>query len=100
VDELNKQIIQASEDEDWSGRLISAGNDKKKLRNVLISVLFILKLETAALQKIAIAQARPRSLTIKLVESLNDNEIEELKNIVQNGDWLGLITHRMFLARF
>jgi hypothetical protein len=99
VDKLNKQMIQASESEDWSGRLTSAGNDKKKLQNVLIPVLSTLKdvmLEMATLQKIAIA--RSRSQVIKLVESLNENEVEELKNLVWNGNWVGLITHHMWLS--
>jgi uncharacterized membrane-anchored protein YitT (DUF2179 family) len=94
MDELNRQMIEASKSEDWPDRLISAGNDKKKLQNVLISVIKEVMSETAALQKIS------RSQATKLVQSLNDNEVEELKNIVQNGDWVCLITHRMWLAHF
>ena len=36
----------------------------------------------------------------KLVQGLNDDEVEEWKNIVQKGDWVGMITHHMYLARF
>ena len=35
-----------------------------------------------------------------LVESLTDDEVEEWKNLVQIGDWVGLINHCMCLARF
>jgi hypothetical protein len=94
MDELNRQMTEASKSEDWPDRLISVGNDKKKLQNVFISVVKEVMSETAALQKIS------RSQATKLVQSLNDNEVEELKNIVQNGDWVCLITHRMWLAHF
>jgi hypothetical protein len=94
MDELNKQMIQTSESEDWPDRLISAGNDKKKLQTVLTSVIKEVMTETATLQEIS------RSQATKLVQSLNDNEVEEMKSIVQNGDWACLVTHRMWLARF
>jgi hypothetical protein len=94
VDKFKMQMIQASGHEDWPAHLISAGNNKEALRKVFISVLgalaWIVMLE-AALQKsiivLAMSQAR------EFVQSLNDCEVEEWKNLVQNGDWVGLITH-------
>lgn len=84
----------------WSNRLNSAGSEKKELRSVLFSVLscysFVLY---EALQKNVRDLSNIQGIN-EFVESLNDNELEEWKSIIQNGDWVGLVTHRTCLARF
>jgi hypothetical protein len=93
------QMKAASGVEDWPARLISAGDDKEMLRKVLWSVLTHLSvaLVETNLQKSVIV---PTSSTSRdeLVQSLNDSEVEEWKIVVQNGDWVGLITHRTCLS--
>jgi hypothetical protein len=99
--EFEKTMRLASEDEDWPLRMSNAGSDKKKLQNVLRSILvyfFYAVSSQTALKKTLIDLSSFD--TEKLIESLNDDEIEELKNTVQKGDWAGLIKHRMWLARF
>jgi hypothetical protein len=100
VNEFKMQMMVASGCEDWSARLVSAGDDGQKLQNVLISVLSVLTmvLRETTLQKRVFAPSRSQAL--KLVQSLNDSEVEELKNVVQIGDWMGLITHCTCLACF
>lgn len=94
VDKYKRQMIAASRREDWPARLIIAGDDKEELQNVLISVLSALAwivLSETALQKSVIVPAMDQAT--EFVQSLNDCEVEEWKNTVQNGDWVGLITH-------
>ena len=102
VYKLKKQMIDASELEDWSVRITCAGSDKRKLQNVFISVLvnywFIVSSETALQKNLTTFSGRPA--VKRFVQSLNDDEVEEWKDIVQKGDWECLITHRMCLARF
>jgi len=100
VDEFKTQMIQVSKHEDWSDRLISAGRDKKKLQIVLRLVFYHYSwiVSKTALKKNVIGLSALKDIN-KLVESLNDDEFEEWKSIVQKGDWEGLITHRMCLAR-
>ena len=101
VDKFKMQMIAASRREGWPARLIGAGDDKEELQNVLISVLSTLAwivLSEKALQKSVIVPEITQSS--EFVQSLDDCEVEEWKNIVQNGDWVGLITHRTCLSRF
>jgi hypothetical protein len=51
-----------------------------------------------ALEKILITLLR--SQAILLIQSLNDNKVEEWKSVVLNENWVGLITHYMCLAHF
>ena len=101
--EFKTQMTETSKLELWPARIISAGSDKAEMRNVLISVLFwataIASSSGTALQKNVITFSG--RLAIKTyVQSLSDDEVEECKNLVQKGDWVGLIKHRMYLARF
>ena len=102
VDVFKTGMIKGSKRGEWSDRLISAGNDKEELQNVLYEVVssyFRIVLSQKALQKNIITLSNSKAID-ELVESLDDDEVEEWKSIVQNGDWVGLITHRMCLARF
>jgi hypothetical protein len=98
VDKFKTEMIEMSRVEDWPARLISAGDDKEKLQNVLISVLLGLKSEVAPPKGLIVPTGR--SQATELVQSLNDSEVEELKNAVQSGDWVGLFTHRTCLSHF
>ena len=101
VDKFKMEMIEASRRKGWPARLIRAGDDKEKLQKVFISVLQPLArivLSETALQKSVIVPAMSQDM--EFVQSFNDCEVEEWKNIVQNGDWVGLITHRTCLSRF
>ena len=102
MNEFQKQMTNVSKRQHWSSRLIVAGSDKGGLQDVLFSVLssygWILLSQTA-LQKNLIDLPTFEDIDA-LVESLTDDEVEEWKNLVQSGDWVGLINHCMCLARF
>ncbi len=100
LDKFNTRLIKTSELEDWLDRLSGAGSDKKKLRKVLFSVLvhysWAVRSETALKKKVlSLSDSQARE---ELINSLNDDEVEEWKTIVQKGDWVGLIKHRICLA--
>ena len=99
MDQFMKQMIQFSELGDWSRHLKDAGRDKTK--QLLVSVLASCStiVSTTALKNDVIDLSNFRDSTV-LVESLNDDEVDELKSMVQSGDWEGLIKHRMCLAHF
>jgi hypothetical protein len=101
VDEFKTQMMRASKREHWSRRLIRAGSDKEELQEVFFSVLlnYWWIVSQTALQKNVVDLPRPQSID-ELIDSLNDDEVEEWESIVQKGDWVGLITYRMFFARF
>ncbi|KAF8816611.1 hypothetical protein BYT27DRAFT_7220522 [Phlegmacium glaucopus] len=95
VDKFKKNMIETSKWEHWSSRLISAGSDKQGLKSILYSVLSSYGrrvLSQTALQKNLICLSDSEDIS-KLVESLNDEEVEEWKNMVQKDDWVGVITH-------
>ena len=101
VDEFKKQMTEeASDVEDWSDRLISAGSDKNKLAKVLFAVFRWsgMVVKGTALQKYVI-DLGPAN-TRKLLESLNYSEIEEWKSAILNRDWARLITRRMYPTCF
>ena len=101
VDKFKKRMM-ASDAEDWSHRLIRAESNKDQLQRVLFSVLYSywqIVLSSTALQKHVINFSKPQDLR-KLLQSLNDDELEEWKSAVHAEDWACLITHRMSLARF
>ena len=102
LDKFEKQMKRTSERKRWSSRLIGAGSDKQGLQDVLFSVLshyWSTVSSQTALKKNLIDLSSAEDID-KLVESLNGDEVEELKNMVQKGGWAGLINHRMCLARF
>jgi hypothetical protein len=103
VDEFKTRMIQeASAADDWSHRLISAGSNKDQLQRALFAVLYSywqIVLSSTALQKHVVNFSNPQDIR-KLLQSLNDDEVEEWKSAVHNEDWARLITHRMCLARF
>jgi len=101
VDDFKKQMMRASKREEWLHRLSSAGSDKERLKNVLFSVVsaYWRIVSQTALKENAIDFSRNETIE-ELVGSLNDDEVEEWKSMVQNGGWEGLITHRMCLACF
>ena len=63
-------------------------NDRKELQNVLYEVV-------SSYLRIVLSQKALQ----KNVITLSSSEVEEWKSIVQNGDWVGLITHpsRMYV---
>jgi hypothetical protein len=82
VDKFKMQMIAVSRREDWRARLINAGDDKEKLRNVLLSVLWALTLivlSETALQKSVVVPAM--SQATEFVQSLSDYEVEEWKRM-------------------
>ena len=101
LDKFKEKMKCASEREKWPDRIFSVGSDKEQLQNLLYSVI------SSCLRNVSSETALKKNLIDiskfpdirKRIESLNDNEVEELKNIVQNGDWMGLIKHHMCLAR-
>ena len=102
LDKFNEGMKRASEYENWLGRLGSTGNGKN-LQGVLYSVLsscWRIALLQPDLKKNIIDLPHSEDGIETLVRNLNDDEVEELKNLVQKGDWVGLIMHRMCLARF
>ena len=96
LDEFKKNMIKTSESQDWPLRISNAGSDKEKLQDVLYSVLvhYWYIVSQTALKKNFINLSTSDAIEA-LVESLNDNEVGELKNLVQSRDWVGLINHRM-----
>jgi hypothetical protein len=85
----------------WPDRITNAGSNKEELQFVLTMVLTVcgsIASSVTALKENFITLSF--SDIDKLVKSLNDDEVEEWKNIVQKGDWAGVITHPMYLARF
>lgn len=102
VKEFENQMRRASEGNEWSDRLIRARNDRTGLLKVLESVLLYLSpiLRGTPLEKNVIPLPTSMPESTALVQSLNDNEVEECKTLVLNGNWVGLLTHRMHLARF
>ncbi|KAF8327857.1 hypothetical protein F5887DRAFT_924568 [Amanita rubescens] len=97
ADEFKEQMKRASESEEWSDRLFSAGSDKKKLQIVLVSVVGSTT-EIASLQKALkkniITFSGPLAIRTYL-QSWNDDEVEEWRNLVQKEDWVGLVMHRL-----
>ncbi|KAF8347980.1 hypothetical protein F5887DRAFT_673723 [Amanita rubescens] len=100
LDKFKEGMKEASRRGDWPARICSTG----KLQGVLYSVLtscWRIALSHPDLEKNIIDLSYSDSDGIAtLLRSLNDDEVEELKNIVQKGDWVDLIMHRMCLARF
>jgi hypothetical protein len=97
VDEFKKLMIEeASAAREWSNCLISAGSDKHQLETALFMVLSSSGrvVKSTALQKYVIYLSRGLDIR-KLLQSLNDSEVGELKSAVLAGDCARLITHRM-----
>jgi hypothetical protein len=102
VNAFMTQMIAESKSEVWLDRITNAGSDEEKLRNVLYSVLktcWNIVPSHQALQKIFITFSDIAAIKAH-VQSLNAGEVEEWKNLVEKGDWVGLFSHRMCLVRF
>ena len=101
VDKFTERMIWASKLGRWSSNLTKAGSDKEEQRGVIFSVL--LSIESAVSSQ-TVLKKNFIDFSIEnigaIVKSLNDAEVEEWKNIVQKGDWVGLIKHRMCLVCF
>ena len=101
VIEFKNEMTKDSERNLINWRLHEAGGDKKKLQDVLYLLLssFWTNVSQSELKKNVIDLSVKKE-NEKLIESLNDGEIEEWKSIIQKGEWMDLIMHRMCLARF
>ena len=101
ADKFTERMIWASKLGRWSSNLTKAGSDKEEQRGVIFSVL--LSIESAVSSQ-TVLKKNFIDFSIEnigaIVKSLNDAEVEEWKNIVQKGDWVGLIKHRMCLVCF
>ena len=101
MDEFRKRMIDDSKQRHWSDRITEAGSNKGHLQFLFTYALTVCGTVASSVTALNENFNILSALDIfKLVESLNDDEIEEWKNIVQKGDWVGMITHRMYLARF
>ncbi len=76
----------------WSRDLLEAGRNKKELQDVLYRLLysFFWHVSQSDLKKNVIELSVNEDIE-KLIESLNDGEIEEWKSIIQKGEWMDLI---------
>ena len=102
VDVFKTKMTVASKSGAWLLRITNAGSDEAELRNVLFSVLlhyWSIVSSHQALQKNFITFSDGEAVTAH-VQSLNADEVEEWKNLVEKGDWVGLINHCMCLVRF
>jgi len=101
VIEFKNEMTKDSERGKWSRNLLEAGSNKKELQDMLYFVLssFWRNVSQSDLKKNVIELSVNEDIE-KLIESLNDGEIEEWKSIIQKGEWMDLIMHRMCLARF
>ncbi len=99
--EFKNEMTKDSERGKWSRNLLEAGSNKKELQDMLYFVLssFWRNVSQSDLKKNVIELSVNEDIE-KLIESLNDGEIEEWKSIIQKGEWMDLIMHRMCLARF
>ena len=76
--------------------LLEAGSNKKKLQDVLYTFLsFFWRNVSQSDLKNSVIDLSGNEDNEKLIESLNDGEIEEWKSIIQKGEWMVLIVHRM-----
>ena len=100
VDMFKTGMIGHSNRAGWSGRLISAGSNKASLQDLLYRVLSSYSgiVSETALRTNVIA-LRPEAID-EFIEGLDDDEVEDWKRLVQNGDWERLLTMRMYIPRF
>ena len=100
--QFRKLMIDVSKINHWSDLITDAGSDKEKPRFVLNFALLVCRSIVSMVT--ALKETFKTFSTYldiqKLVQGLNDDKVEEWKNIVQKGDWVGMITHHMYLARF